>query len=432
VKKILILSYHFEPLNAIASQRSLGYANHFKKFGFEPTIVTLQWENPIKDQFCRPSDILEKIIFRETLSYKVYKLPVGNFFKGKILNLIEKSYLRKIGILVSWISGHLDTSSILLNCSLTERTFLKHHLKENKYDIILGVFSPHYHLKNCSWASSKYNTPFILDYRDLWDNRVLHLVRKQNNTEKLKTFFTMFWWKKWANNAMFSTITSEVWATKLNEVTKNKTYVIFNGFETSLRNEIKETKTNKFSIVSTGTIYPDQNLDIISEGMKLFLEKIDTKLVSFDFIGLEKENSDIKDKIEKLKKLFPKEILNITKRIPKREALEFQKNASILIFPSTPNIPGTLSGKIYEYISSGKIILVSPIDKGAVSDLVRTTNTGVSLSNSNDIANFLMLKYEEWQKYGFCKAFGFEKEILKYSRKNQTEKLSNLIKEALK
>jgi len=52
MKKILILSYHFPPMNVIASQRALGYANNFKKFGFEPTIVTYDWTKKAEDQYC--------------------------------------------------------------------------------------------------------------------------------------------------------------------------------------------------------------------------------------------------------------------------------------------------------------------------------------------------------------------------------------------
>jgi hypothetical protein len=172
MKKILILSYHFEPMNVIATQRAKGYANHFKKFGFEPTIITHQWDKKYEQQLCSPADILSNTIFEENQAYRVYKLPIGNFKRGRLLGAIEKTFSNKIGILVSWICGHLDTTSKTLNCKLTERHFLKEHLKTHHYDVMMGIFSPHYHLSNCSWAHKKFNTPYVLDFRDLWDNRM--------------------------------------------------------------------------------------------------------------------------------------------------------------------------------------------------------------------------------------------------------------------
>ncbi len=176
-------------MNVIASQRALGYANHFKKFGYYPTIITHQWEKSLQEQFCEPNEILQKTIKEENENYTVYKMPIGQFKRGKFLKRIEKSLLNKFGILLSWVFGHLDTRGELLNNKLTERHFLKKHLKENQYDVVIGIFSPHYHLSNCAWLYKKFNIPYVLDFRDLWNNRIIHKKYNPNFTEKTQDFF---------------------------------------------------------------------------------------------------------------------------------------------------------------------------------------------------------------------------------------------------
>ncbi len=427
MKKILILSYHFEPMNVIASQRTLGYANHFKKFGLEPTILTFQWDKIKDEPKCKSKDIYDRTKYEKLDNYSVIRLPLGTFKRSKILSFIEKSKINKLGILFSWVFGHIDTTAELLDFSLTEKYFLKEHFKTNKYDVVLAVYSPHFHLKSCKLINSKFKIPYVIDFRDLWDNRILHLVRKQNRTEKIKSFFIQFWWKKWSKKALYLSITSEVWAKKLSAVTNIKAFVVSNGFEATKNNTKEIIKSNVFNISSTGTIYPDQNIDIISEGMVKFLNKVEKNTVRINFIGVLKENSDILDKIEKLRALFSEDVLNITKRVSKSDALNYQKTASVLIFPTTPNIPGTLSGKIYEYISSRKPILASPTDIGAVSELINITNSGVCLNDSDEISDFLLLKYNEWKIYGYCTQDSNENEIQQFSRENQTKIQSELI-----
>jgi ATP-dependent Lon protease len=56
-------------------------------------------------------------------------------------------------------------------------------------------------LKNCSWANEKFNLPYILDYRDLWNNRIININYRPNITEKIQDDVSAYWWKKWSKKA---------------------------------------------------------------------------------------------------------------------------------------------------------------------------------------------------------------------------------------
>lgn len=218
MKKILILSYHFPPMNVIASQRALGYANHFKKFGFEPTVVTFQWEKEFSEQFCEKNNFDERTEKENNGLYNLVKLPLFRSKRVKTLSIIEKSFFGRIGVLISWLFGELDTSAHLLNYKIVEKYFLKGHLKDHKYDYILGVFSPHFNLSNAAWAGKKYNIPYTLDFRDLWDNRIIRTNYNPNLTEKIQDKIYGYYWKRWIRKSNFYSITSQPWLEKLETI----------------------------------------------------------------------------------------------------------------------------------------------------------------------------------------------------------------------
>ena len=109
------------------------------------------------------------------------------------------------------------------------------------------------------------------------------------------------------------------------------------------------------------------------------------------------------------------------------KAIAFQNKASVLMFPTTSKIPGTFSGKIFEYISSGIPIVASPMDIEAVCDLLKETKTGLGTDTAVGVKDFLESNYLTWKKYGDCWNYNCENNIIKYSRESQTKKLADVL-----
>jgi glycosyltransferase involved in cell wall biosynthesis len=427
-------------MNVIASQRTLGYANHFRKFGFEPTILTHQWDKSKEEQHCKPNEILGKTIIEENGAYSVYKMPIGQFKRGKIISFFENSRLNKINILFMWIMGHLDTKGELLNSSLTEKHFLTEHLKTNNYDVVLGVFSPHFHLKNCYWINKKFKIPYVLDYRDLWNNRIIHQKYTPNAKLKFQDKITSFWWRVWAKKALLNTITSEPWRTKLQNIGVRKTAVITNGFE---KNEFvfnTNDATKEFKIVHTGSLYNNQDLTAFFNAVNIFINKINPLNFKIYFIGAERNkkvkyisiNSFIDAQTLKDKYRLSEEYFVFSPRTSREDSLKQVYSASILLMPTFPFSPGTYSGKIFEYLPSKRPILATPKDLSVIDELIQETQTGICSSIEDEIVEFLTQSYNDWIKKGFVIIEGKKEKIDYYSRENQTKILADLIGEKIK
>jgi len=104
-----------------------------------------------------------------------------------------------------------------------------------------------------------------------------------------------------------------------------------------------------------------------------------------------------------------------------------QRAAAALVSFTHPNTSGTLTGKIFDYLAAGRPIIAIPEDHGAISDLLRATGAGVSLSDPETIAQTLTKWYASWKRDPNFTLFANTDAIAKYSRKEQAKKLGVLL-----
>ena len=99
MKKILILSYFFNPCSLTASNRVTGFAKHLNSFGIYPIIITRNWDLTINT----PEDVLKstgnKVIHEVYETHEVYYLPYVSSLRDRIFlsakNSVFKKYMSK-------------------------------------------------------------------------------------------------------------------------------------------------------------------------------------------------------------------------------------------------------------------------------------------------------------------------------------------------
>lgn len=412
--ELLILSYHFLPMNAIASYRAKAYIDYFYKYGIYPTLITHYWD----DQEREDGDVSVE----ETQEYRIIRIPLN---KKK-----EKQY-SKIKILKNWFSGVLDTGPGLEFSYSAFAKFTKKHLLTNKYDLMMGIYSPHHHLKLCYQLNQQFSIPYILDFRDLWDNRIIHSEYSPNWKEKLQDLTCRYYWAKWLSNASAFTITSAPWRDKLSELTETPGYVIRNGFEANVLNRNERIKNEKFTILHSGSLYFNQDLEVFWKGLKQFIEVYQPVDFKVEFIGAKRTlfqssinsfRGDIDLLIEQYQLT---DYVVATERIPKDEVIKKQVSADILLFPSFPKSPGTYSGKIFEYIGSNTPVLVVPSDNSVIDELMEEINNGFSANTSEEVFLYIEKQYLAWK----CgeKESENQEDRFPCSRDSQVKKMAELI-----
>jgi hypothetical protein len=430
MKKVLIISYHYLPLDVIASYRTQAYADHLYKHGFFPTIVTHRWEREKGNTYAFHEKGTEAIV-EETESCKVIRLPrqPERLVKLEELNKTQR-VLSKLQVLSCWVQGEFELHT--RNSSRTFKAFIFEHLKQHHYDLIIGIFSPHSHLKLCYEIHQKFKIPYVLDFRDLWQNRVIYTDYSPDPKERIEDFLVERYWKKWVSKASFFTIASAPFRDRVAKITKVPGYVVKNGFESDILQGYTHKENTIFKVVHNGSVYHHQKLDIFLQGVKKFIEQVKPENFKVEFIGAIKEiargkksfNFDVEEQLADF--LEPKHY-SITKRIPRKEALQHVYDAQVVLFPAVPNYPGCYSGKIFEYLGAGKNILVVPTDHSVVEELILETQAGEICNTADEVASYLERKYQEWMQFNCCRYQGIPEKIKLYSREAQVKEMVALL-----
>ncbi|MEM8939421.1 MAG: hypothetical protein AAGC64_08770 [Bacteroidota bacterium] len=426
MKKIFILSYHSLPLDVIASYRANAYLKHLKKFGFEPTLLTHFWGMDGTHH-----------VFQEEYSYgTIIRIPIERSVVSRLFEFLENiPYLNKASILLRWASGYLDSDPKAIRSYIAMKNFCLKQVDFTEYDVVMGIFSPHHHLRLCYQLHKKYKIPYVLDFRDLWNNRVIHNHYRPNRIEKIQDALTRKYWKKWLSKASFFTITSEVWKNKIQEFTSTKGYIIANGYDAeAFENFDKVGSNSEFVLLYAGTLYEHQRLDIFLQGCHSFIKKHQPDRFRVKFIGSNRPVT-VKSKVSGFMYRPKKRILDklssnyceVIRRIPKVELFKEMECSQLLLFPGSPDAPGTHTGKIFDYLGARRNILMVGDDHDVVGHMIRETNAGVIKNTPEEVSEYLRSVYNQWMEIKTIPYSGNMAAIYPYSRENQVRKMGRLL-----
>ena len=432
--KVLVLSYHFPPLNLVGSYRALGYANHFKEFGIHPTIVTHHWTKTRNDGWIINDDHHGGVI-ESTKDYDIIRLPCPGQKGGLLSFLLRIPVLSKVGYLILWFLGYLDSGEINLASYKSYKNFLTAHLKSHTYDYALAIYSPHHHLRLCHYLKKRFGLAYIIDFRDLWRNSLLSEKTEVGFKQYLKDKFCSYYWRKWIGSSEFFTSVSDPLTGFLQELSDKIGYTITHGYDDDISASKGDGSASEFVMCYSGSLSLVQRLDLLGEGIKLFSQQIGASDFKVVFLGskgrtnkMNSKYSFLNDPTSIIAHYVPINNLTITTRVEREEVLEYYRTAHIMLLPSYPGLKGTYSGKLFEYLGTGKNIMIIPTDDGVIEKLVNETSCGFIANTPEEAANFLVTKYNEWKTTGKCSFNGDYNRIKQYSRVAQVKKLAELIK----
>jgi glycosyltransferase involved in cell wall biosynthesis len=421
MKKVLIVSYYFPPNTGAPAWRPFSWINNFYKKGINTAVITRHWtgnENTWED-FVRPNTTpLTEIINHH---YRVYSLPSkrnkwSEFFSGK--GIIARAF-GKFYFLFLALYGKLNTE---IDGTLTFKDFIIEHLKQNKYDVAIITVPPFNMLQMVDLFHER-NIKVIVDVRDLWNNMMLQNNYQPSIQQQLWDKVYSFHFKRWMKNASRVFVITPSFRDVIVKSFKGPIDVIYNGYEGGLFDKVEKEKTNKFIFSVVGSIYPEQDMSVMIEGLKLFLQNKSHDKVQLRFVGL----NIIPAISQHVKNELPTEFLYVSDRVPKEEAIKETKMASVLSYPGWLGTKGIISTKIFDYIASGNPILIAPGDKDIIDDLLVKTNTGESVFSSHDFADVLNRWYNMWEKNQQLLSDGNSEAIQLYSRENQAMVLADII-----
>jgi len=440
MKKVLILAYDFPPYISVGGLRPYSWYKYFHEFGVYPIVVTRQWGNQYGNHldYIAPGESNETIVEENetgTIIRTAYKPNLSN-------RLLLKYGEKRFRLLRKAITAYYEFMQFLLFVGPKAGLYrgARQYLKEHQVDAIIATGAPHILFKYAAKLSKKHNIPWIADYRDPWSQS-----KSRNRGGYLKQW-NQFFEKKYLKNVSVITTASEFVEAKVKTLIKNKPYnVILNGYDMQLINTTNSsTTTQDLSIAFVGTIYKWHPINSVFKTLEKLLAENEAMNLRFMLWGTNKKEYYKRHVNTNYPKLSEKIIFN--DRVSNSELLPLLSQSHLMLLFNDYSLIGT---KIYDYLATRRQILfcysketvedktIVPyyndnsitINNHAQEDVLRETNSGIIVKNSDDLFETIKRLYSEFKITG---AINCEtRNIEKYSRYYQTEKLSKLIHETL-
>lgn len=404
-KRVLIIAYHFPPSGITASRRPGSMAKYLPQFGWEPVVLTRKW---LRDNCNYDPSIVPD------LSSDLVRVEVDCQVPRRLSAPAAMEQIVRVG------RPYLHPYSFLR----AARQALDALLRRERFDAIWTTVPQDNLLDLAHHAAMVSGTPWIADFRDVWQWRPnlftrITLPMRLNHELRLLA------------SASAITAVSEGFAETLRERHRRPVRTISHGFDPDLLpTSALPTIFPRFNIVFTGGVVLGRpNLRPLLDALGRLIDRheVDAQDVIVEFYGA--GNS------ARLAEMFaghPHAYLVVDHgAIPRAQVVERQRSAALLLSASHPGMRGWVTSKMFEYITAGRPILSIPRDDDCIDELLRQTGAGTSCTSVEEIERQLRVFYREWKATGTVAFHGRPEVISRYSNRSQAGELAELLNETV-
>lgn len=421
MNKVLIVTYYWPPSGGAGVQRWLKFSKYLPEFGWEPVILTVDPEYaayPVTDN---------SLAAELPLSVKVHKTPaidyfsiykkdkskipsagfansVDNTFKGKILRFIRGNFFipdPRIG----W-----NKYAFRKACEIIETEGINH---------VITTSPPHSTQLIGLKIKKKYpGIKWITDLRDPWTD--IYYYKQFYPTfisKKIDSILEKSVLKKADRIITVGTSLKTLFSLKVKGI-GNKTEVITNGYDEDDFTGLKPSSPGIFTISYTGTLSDAYPIEGFLEALHLFKEKGNDFILRFIGTVSPKQKDLILSKTGN-------SIVEFIPYVDHTTAIRYMLDTSILllIIPDHQSNKSIITGKLFEYIASGKpLICLGPTD-GDAAWIIRSVGAGETFiyNDNGAIGDYLLQSINNLP-------YPVRDKKLKYSRKELTRHISEILK----
>lgn len=440
MKKVLVITYYWPPSGGSGVQRWLKFAKYLPQYGWEPVIYTPLNPEPNSTDEGLLKDVSPdlKVVKRKILEpYSFYKLLTGKD-KGKpikaniISNGKNSSITHKLSLFVRGNFFIPDPRCLWIGPSVR---YLKKYLKENPVDVIVSTGPPHSMHLIAKRVSKATGTPWLADFRDPWTEifffKHLNLSNwAYNRHRKLEQGVI--------DNANKVVVVSNKMQRDFACRTSTPVAVITNGFDPDDFQPAEDTHSGKFTLVHTGLLVDSGNPDMLWRVLgEKAAEDVQFKQ-NLHIITMGQTDASI---IKDIEDNSLKENFTDMGYVAHNVATGWQQSASLLLLPlrKEPEAAAILTGKFFEYLASGRPILAFGPTDGDLAVALKESKSGTicnwdekeAIREAIDTAYNRFLE-EKDNPSPDRNRVNLSGEALKYSRKELTGKLADLLDDIIK
>ena len=415
MKKVLIITYYWPPSGGPGVQRWLKFVKYLPQFDIQPVVLTVDptsAEYPVIDVSLAKEVAPDLEVYRTDCKgvYDWYKKLTGSKtapYSG-FANEGNPGLLQKIA---RFIRGNFFLPD-------ARRGWIKYAFAEacrliEKYgiDAVITTGPPHStHLTGLK-IKKKYNIRWIADFRDPWTtiyyNDSLYQTRwaQRINQRQEQSVLDA------CDHLLLVSVSQE-------QLTVNPQKVTFipNGFDPVDFNTKKDSLLDIFTVCYTGTIADSYPTAQLLSSFDLLREHVAFKLL---FVG------KVADHIRKDFSATLETAVEFIDFVSHPEAINFMMSSHVLllIIPQTGDNQYIVPGKLFEYLATGKPILLLGSVEGIAAQIIKSANAGEAFAydDTEGMYHFLFQQYQNHIK-GIYPTPDWEV-IEQYSRQKLTQRL---------
>lgn len=366
MKRVLILTYYWPPSGGSGVQRWLKFAKYLPEQGWHPVIYTP--ENPeypsidttLEADIPAEAEVLKTPI---TEPYSIYKRFVGMKKDDRINTgfLSDKEKPGTMEKLSRWIRGNFfipDARRFWIRPSVR---YLTAYLKTNPVDLIVSTGPPHSLHLIARLLKQRTNIPWVADFRDPWTNidfyEELMLTRYADRKHRKLEAAVL-------HEADKVLVVGHEMKREFSELTvADKIEVIPNGFDPDDTAGSEQVVTDEyFSLAHIGSFSPARNVPRLWEVLAQKRRMDSSFRVRFRLKIVGSIDHSVKKSIEGAG--LSDAVIHIP-YLPHDQVITEQRKSSmlLLVVNQTKNAKGIVTGKVFEYLASGRPILaIGPPD----------------------------------------------------------------------
>ena len=431
MKRVLIITYYWPPSGGSGVQRWLKMSKYLPENDWGPVIYTTKnAEYPIVDSSLEKDvapdlEVIRRPIFEP---YDYYKKFLGikkeETVKMGFIEEKEKKHGWKESISL-WIRGNLFIPDARCWWVKPSVRYLKSYLKEHPVDAIISTGPPHSMHLIAMKLKEELGIPWIADFRDPWTEidyyDDLHLTRwadrKHHRLER-----------EVLEKADKVVTVAPDGAKRLGRLGNRNVRTIYNGFDRDDDAQTPVSISDTFTLTYLGVLSkiqnPEQFWQVLGELVKEdeeFSKKLKIKLIG------QIDNSVIRS----IKEQGLSGYVALSPYVPHDQVSEVHRSSTLLLLflmpDSEPRAKGLLTGKLFEYMASGRPILCIGPEDGDAAHILKETHAGqtVNFEDKKKMKEVIKDLYQKYLKNGLPS--NESQEVEKYSRRALTGEYGKLL-----
>ncbi|NNF56887.1 MAG: glycosyltransferase family 4 protein [Rhodothermaceae bacterium] len=432
VQRVLVISYYFPPSGGPGVQRVLKTVKYLRDFGYEPTVLTVADGAYPQHDASLEADVPDGVEVHRTRAldpFRIYGRLTGRSRTEAVTVGSVQQEKGLLGHLGRWLRANVflpDARVGWVPYAIREARRLH---DAQPFDVILTSGPPHSsHLIGRALKRQR-ALPWVADFRDPWTGiNFYHELPMSAPARRLDRRLE----HSVLREADHITTVSPSWARLLAEQGERATdavTVVHNGYdEADIDADVQwETVPNAehFTLTYVGSLYGSRNPMTLWAALSALRSTGALERLRIRLVGTMDETVQ-----QALAQRGLDAVTEAVPYVPHAEAITLMAKATLLLLVVEPfaNAAGMITGKLYEYLATGRPVLALGEPEGDAARLLEETGGGqvVARDDAEAMAAVLREHYDAWAAGQPCPGASAEA-VVPYTRRAQTGRLAAVL-----